>query len=76
MFFQQYSTQASRTVLKRAKLKFVSTDAKSLPVDCGEVTLVSYDSASNGERNQGKNGTSKAVAEKPISAIQLSLQLY
>jgi putative transposase len=69
-------TQASRTILKRAKLKLVSTDAKSLPVDCGEVTLVSYDSANNGERNQGKNGTSKAVPEKPISEIQLSLQLY
>jgi putative transposase len=69
-------TQASRTILKRAKLKFVSTDAKSLSGDSRKVTLVrNYDAASNGERHQGKNCKSKAMPEKQIlvEARQLSI---
>jgi putative transposase len=70
-------TQASRTILRRAKLKFVSTDAKSLRGDSPKVTVVRYDSAQLGERSQGSNGISKAmVPEKPISLVQLSLQLH
>lgn len=71
-------TQASRTILKRAKLKFVSTDAKSLRGDSAKVTLVrNYDAASNGERHQGKNGTFKAtVPEKPISVKVRQLSIF
>jgi putative transposase len=70
-------TQASRTILRRAKLKFVSTDAKSLRGDSPKVTAVRYDSAQLGERSQGSNGISKAmVPEKPISPMQLSLQFH
>jgi putative transposase len=70
-------TQAARTILRRAKLKFVSTDTKSLFADCEKVTAVRYDSAHLGERSQGSNGTSKAmVPEKPISPMQLSLQFH
>jgi putative transposase len=70
-------TQASRTILKLAHLTFVSkadalrsgsptmeahqADVKILPVDCGKVTISSYDSAFNGERNRGNNPISKAV---------------
>jgi putative transposase len=54
-------TQASRTILHRAKLKFVSKDAKNLSQDLRKVTIVSYDSACKGKRNQGNNPTSKAV---------------
>ncbi len=70
-------TQASRTILKRANLKFVSKDAKNLRGDSAKVTLVSYDSASDGKRSQGKNGISKVKKpEKPISVVQLSLQFH
>jgi putative transposase len=70
-------TQASRTILKRAKLKFVSTDAKSLSGDSRKVTLVSYDSACKGERSQGKNGTFKAtMPEKPISVEIRQLSIF
>jgi putative transposase len=70
-------TQAAKTILRRAKLKFVSTDAKSLRGDSPKVTAVSYDSAQLGERSQVSNGISKAVVpEKPISPMQLSLQFH
>ncbi|MEH2295189.1 RNA-guided endonuclease InsQ/TnpB family protein [Nostoc sp.] len=66
-------TQASRTILRRANLKFVSIRRKNLPGDSRKVTLVSYDSASNGEQNQGRNRTSKVMPEKRILFEQLSL---
>jgi len=66
-------TQASRTILKRANLKFVSKDIKILPADCGEVTPVRYDPASNGKRDQGRNRTPKVIPEKRIFFEQLSL---
>lgn len=70
-------TQASRTILKRAKLRFVSTDAKSLRGDFAKVTAVSYDSAQLGERSQGSNGISKAaVPEKPISVEIRQLSIF
>jgi putative transposase len=70
-------TQASRTILGRYNLKFVSKDAKNLRGDSAKVTLVSYDSASDGERNQGKNCKSKAtVPEKQILTEPLQLQLF
>jgi putative transposase len=69
-------TQASRTILGRANLKFVSTRHKNLPADCGEVTLVRDDSAEFGKQNQGKNRTSKVVPEKRILIEPLQLQLF
>lgn len=69
-------TQASRTILRRANMKFVSKDIKILGADCSEVTAVRYDAARLGERHQGSNGTFKAMPEKPISAVQLSLQFH
>jgi putative transposase len=69
-------TQASRTILHRANLIFVTKDVKKLPADCGKVTLVRDDSASNGKRDQGKNRTSKVVPEKRILFEQLCLQLF
>lgn len=70
-------TQASRTILRRANIKFVSKDIKILGADCPEVTLVSYDSAGNGERSQGKNGISKAtMPEKPISVEVRQLSIF
>ncbi|MCC5619775.1 transposase [Nostoc sp. CHAB 5836] len=69
-------TQASRTILRRANLKFVTKDVKKLPADCGKVTLVRHDSASNGKQDQGKNRTSKVIPEKRILFEQLSLQLF
>ncbi len=71
-------TQASRTILKRAKLKFVSTDVNSLRRDSTKVTLVRhYDSACKGERSQGKNGTFKAtMPEKPISVEVRQLSIF
>ena len=69
-------TQASRTILKRANLNFVSKDVKNLGVDCPEVTLVSYDAAPSGKRHQGKNCTSKAMPEKQILFEPLQLQLF
>ena len=65
-------TQASRKILRRANLKFVSKDIKNLPADCGKVTLVRDDSASNGKQDQGKNRTSKVIPEKRILFEQLS----
>ena len=69
-------TQASRTILRRANLKFVSKDIKSLPGDSRKVTLVRDDSASNGKQDQGKNRTSKVIPEKRILFEQLCLQLF
>jgi putative transposase len=69
-------TQASRTILRRANLKFVSKDIKNLPGDSRKVTLVRHDSASNGKQDQGKNRTSKVLPEKRILFEQLSLQLF
>ncbi|MEH2417049.1 RNA-guided endonuclease InsQ/TnpB family protein [Nostoc sp.] len=83
-------TQASRTILRRANLKFVTKDAKcatgilpgghfrvkKLPGDSRKVTLVRDDSASNGKQNQGKNRTSKVIPEKRILFEQLCLQLF
>lgn len=54
-------TQASRTILRRAKLEFVSKDIKILRMDCPKVTIVRYDSAQTGKRNRGNNPTSKVV---------------
>lgn len=48
-------TQASRTINKRAGMKFVSQDIKNLPADCGEVMLVSDGAALMGKRQQGEN---------------------
>ena len=59
-------TQAARTILRRASLKFVSKDIKNLPTDCGKVTLVSYDVAQKGKRHQGKKRTSKVIPENRI----------
>ena len=69
-------TQASRTILRRANLNFVSKDIKNLPGDSRKVTLVRDDSASNGKQDQGKNRTSKVIHEKRILFEQLSLQLF
>jgi putative transposase len=66
-------TQASRTILGRAKLKFVSTRRKNLPGDSRKVTLVRDDSAQLGKRDQGKNRISKAMPEKRILVEQLQL---
>jgi len=68
-------TQASRTILGRADLRFVSIRRKNLPGDSRKVTLVSYDSAIRGKRDQGKNRTSKA-ATNPVGgfpAVALNL---
>lgn len=69
-------TQASRTILRRAKLKFVSKDAKSLRGDSPKVTLVRYDAASNGERHQGKNCKYKAMPEKQKSFEGRQLSIF
>jgi putative transposase len=66
-------TQASRTILRRANLTFVTKDAKKLSGDSRKVTLVRDDSASNGKRDQGKNRISKVIPEKRIFFEQLSL---
>jgi len=66
-------TQASRTILSRAKLTFVRKDIKILPADCGKVTLVRNDPASNGKRDQGRNRISKVIPENRIFFEQLSL---
>jgi putative transposase len=75
-------TQASRTILRRANLQFVSKDVKILhpkgasfraPGNSGKVTLVRDDSASNGKRNQGRNRISKAMPEKRILVEQLQM---
>jgi putative transposase len=54
-------TQASRTILRRANLKFVTKDVKKVSRDSRKLTIVRYDSASNGKRDRGNNPTSKAV---------------
>jgi putative transposase len=64
-------TQAARTILRRAKLKFVSTDAKSLRGDSPKVTVVRYDSAPLGERSQGSNGISKAAKSAVLGFPQV-----
>lgn len=76
-------TQASRTILRRACLSFVSKDVKSrrttrkcLPADCGEVMLVRDGAALRGKRQQDENRTSKAMPEKRILVEQLRLQLF
>ena len=70
-------TQASRTILKRAKLNFVSTDVKSLSRDSRKVTAVRhYDAAQLGERYQGSNGISKAMPEKPILVEIRQLSIF
>ena len=69
-------TQASRTILRRACLSFVSKDVKTLPVDCGKVTLARHDSAIRGKRDQGENRIFKAMPEKRILIEQLPLQLF
>lgn len=77
-------TQASRTILHRANLEFVSIRRKNLSGDSRKVTLVRDDSAIRGKRDQGKNRTSKACTERSRSVIpekrilfeQLSLQLF
>ena len=61
-------TQASRTILGRADLKFVSTRRKNLPGDSRKVTPSQYKDipAPKGKRGEGRNRTSKAVPEKRI----------
>lgn len=54
-------TQASRTILRRAKLKFVTKDVKKVRTDCPKLTIVRHDFARKGKRNQGNNPTSKVV---------------
>jgi putative transposase len=54
-------TQASRTILKRANLTFVSKDVKNLRRDSAKVTVVRYDSAHQSKRNRGNNPISRAV---------------
>ena len=66
-------TQASRTILRRANLKFVTKDVKKVSRDSRKLTLVRHDSACKGKRNQGKNCTSKAMPEKQI--LDLSRKL-
>jgi putative transposase len=70
-------TQASRTINKRAGFEFkknVRKDVKILPVDCGKVTTIIYESAPKGKRTQGSNRSFKAVPEKRILGEQLHLQ--
>ena len=59
-------TQASRTILGRANLSFVSRRRKNLPRDSRKVTPTSYDRALLSKRVQGRNRTSKALPEKRI----------
>ncbi len=54
-------TQASRNILRRAHLNFVSTRRKNLRRDSAKVTVVRYDSPPLGEQNRGNNPISKAV---------------
>jgi putative transposase len=71
-------TQASRTILGRAELKFVSTRRKNLPGDSRKVTLSQYKDipAPQGKRGEGRNRKSKATPEKWILGEQLHLQLF
>jgi putative transposase len=69
-------TQASRTILGRANLKFVSTRRKNLPGDSRKVTPVSYESAPRGKRIQGRNRTSKADTEPEKRILVEQLRLF
>jgi putative transposase len=71
-------TQASRTILGRAGLKFVSTRRKHLPGDSRKVTPSQYKDipAPQGKRGEGRNRTSKAMPETRIFVGQLQLQLF
>jgi putative transposase len=71
-------TQASRTILGRAELKFVSTRRKNLPGDSRKVTLSQYKDipAPQGKRGEGRNRKSKATPEERILGEQLHLQLF
>ncbi|WP_373528622.1 zinc ribbon domain-containing protein [Nostoc sp.] len=70
-------TQASRTILSRANLNFVSTRHKNLRRDSSEVTPSQYKDIPppKGKRGEGRNRTSKAMPEKRIFFEQLQLQL-
>ena len=77
-------TQASRTILRRANLKFVSNRRKKpthqslVPTPgLGESNaLLCNDAARNGKRHQAGNRTSKVIPEKRILFEQLCLQLF
>ena len=69
-------TQASRTILRRANLKFVTKDVKKVSRDSRKLTLVRHDSACKGKRNQGKNCTSKAMPEKQILVKVRQLSIF
>jgi putative transposase len=69
-------TQASRTILGRANLKFVSTRRKNLPGDSRKVTPVSHESAPRGKRIQGRNRISKADCEPEKRILVEQLRLF
>lgn len=77
-------TQASRTILKRAELQFVSNRRKkpthqSLVPTCGlreSNALLCNDAALTGKRHQAGNCISKALPEKQILIEPLQLQLF
>jgi putative transposase len=72
-------TQASRTILRRANLEFVSTRRKNLPGDSRKVTPSQYKDipVPKGKRGEGRNCTSKVTTpEKQIFGEQLCLQLF
>jgi putative transposase len=72
-------TQASRTILGKANLKFVSIRRKNLPGDSRKVTPSQYKDipAPEGKRGEGRNCTSKVtIPEKQIFIEQLCLQLF
>jgi len=69
-------TQASRTILRRADLKFVSIRRKNLPGDSRKVAPNRDDSAIRGKRDQVGNRIFKAMPENRILIEQLRLQLF
>lgn len=69
-------TQASRTILRRADLKFVSIRRKNLPGDSRKVAPNRDDSAIRGKRDQVGNRIFKAMPENRILIEQLLLQLF
>lgn len=71
-------TQASRTILGRADLKFVSIRRKNLPGDSRKVTPSQYKDipAPEGKRGEGRNRTSKAMPEKRIWKKSIQLDLF
>lgn len=77
-------TQASRTILKRVNLEFVSNRHKkpthtSLVPTCGlweSNALLCNDAACKGKRHQAGNCISKAMPEKQILFEPLQLQLF